>query len=317
MWKIYSGQGLAVQSTFQRLCDSFTEPDQHVFAGIVKYADFLVQPMEFGNWTGPVMYKRKMFEYEQEVRAVWLFPPMKDGKIDLNVEPKGIGKRLQVDLRVLIEAVYLAPGRQAWFKQLVRSILDRYGYVDIPLRPSALDDVPHTGTSKDFRLKEERAQLEEGTVARTVVDIHESHQFDQLEQRILDVGASSPMAAFLQLHARIEWELRAFGSRLGIPRNEVWNVPLAIKMLMGRNEHLDRVLGALESNTELYNQIVYADEADRLDDREILASIQVGLKFPRLIRDTFRYEQRAPPEQPAAPEADRSDIGLGPSSPEV
>ena len=131
---------------------------------------------------------------------------------------------------------------------------------------------------------------------------------------ILDVGATSPMAAFLQLHARIEWELRAFGSRLGIPRNEVWNVPVAIKMLMGRNEHLDRVLGALESNTELYNQIVYADEADRPDDREILASIQVGLKFPRLIRDTFRYEQRLPPDQAAGPQAESREVEPGPST---
>jgi hypothetical protein len=49
MWKIYSRQGLAIKSTFQRLCDSFTEPDRHVFAGTVKYADFLVQPMQFGN----------------------------------------------------------------------------------------------------------------------------------------------------------------------------------------------------------------------------------------------------------------------------
>ena len=74
--------------------------------------------MEFGNWTGPVMFKRIMFEYEQEVRAVWFFPPMKDGEIDLSLETKGIGKRLQVDLRVLIESMYLAPavshGSRSW-----------------------------------------------------------------------------------------------------------------------------------------------------------------------------------------------------------
>jgi hypothetical protein len=85
-------------------------------------------------------------------------------------------------------------------------------------------------------------------------------------------------------------------------------------MLMGRNEHLDRLLGVLESNTELYNRIVYADEAERPDDREILASVEVGLKFPRLIRDTFRYEQRLPPEQAAAPQADSREVEPGPST---
>jgi hypothetical protein len=242
-----------------------------------------------------------MFEYEQEVRAVWLFPPMKDGKFDPSLDPKGIGKRLHVDLRVLVESVYLAPGAGVWFKELVRSILYGYGYPDIPVRASALDDVPHTRTWKDNDQEAASAQPVEGSLTRNVVDIHESHVYDEFERRILDVVASSPMAAFLQLNARIEWELRAYGSRLRIPRTEMWNVPIAIKMLSGRNEHLDGLLHTLEPYAELYNRTIFPEDDDKPDDRDILASVEISLKYPRFIRDTFRHEQRPPSEQAAAP----------------
>ncbi len=301
MWKIYSGQGLAIRSTFQRLCDSFTEPDQPVFVGTVEYADYMARPMTFGDWTAPILFKRKMFEYEREVRAVWLLPPMKDGKVDPSVDPKGIGKRLHVDLRVLVESVYFAPGTGVWFKELVRSILYRYGYPDIPVRPSALDDVPHTRTWKDNDQEAASAQPVEGSLARKVVEIHESHVYDEFERRILDVAASSPMAAFLQLNARIEWELRAYGSRLRIPRTEMCNVLIAIKMLSGRNEHLDGLLHTLEPYAELYNRTIFPEDDDKPDDRDILASVEISLKYPRLIRDTFRHEQGPPSEQVVAP----------------
>lgn len=187
---------------------------------------------------------------------------------------------------------------------MIQSILCKYGYPDVPVSPSALDDVPHSRTWKDNDQVAANTRSAEGFPARKIVDIHESHIYDEFERRILDVAATSPMAAFLQLNARIEWELRAYGSRLRIPRSEIWNVPVAIRMLSGRNEHLDRILHELESHTELYDRTVFAQDDDTPDDQDVLASVETGLKFPRLIRDTFRNEQRLRSEQAVVPRSD-------------
>jgi hypothetical protein len=151
MWKIYSGLGIGIQSTFQRLADSFIDPYEPVYISPIKYEDFIQFQMRFADdgWVEPVLYKRQAFEYERELRAFWLYPPNVDGEIDLSVENHRMGQSLNVNLRTLIERVYISPGRRSWFQRLTRSVLDKFGYADIPVVPSALDDVPHTRSWND------------------------------------------------------------------------------------------------------------------------------------------------------------------------
>jgi hypothetical protein len=151
MWKIYSGMGIAIQSTFQRFADCFTEPHEPVHISVVKYEDYIRFQMRFAEdaWIEPALYKRKMFEYERELRAFWLYPPTTNGKIDLSVENHRRGQPLSINLRTLIERVYVSPGRRGWFLRLTRNVLDKYGYSDISVVPSALDDVPHTRSWRD------------------------------------------------------------------------------------------------------------------------------------------------------------------------
>jgi hypothetical protein len=151
MWKVYSGLGIAIQSTFQRLAKSFVDRYEPVYISTINYEDFMHIPMRFDseNRIESTLYKRKMFEYERELRAFWLHEPMTDGKITLMLENHPVGQSLNVDLRTLIEQVYISPGRRDWFQGLVRNVLDKYGFTRIPVVPSALDDVPHTQTWKD------------------------------------------------------------------------------------------------------------------------------------------------------------------------
>lgn len=160
MWKIYSGLGIAIQSTFQRLADSFTDPHESEYISTIKYEDFMTLQMSVGqeNRIEPTLYKRNMFEYERELRAFWLYHPSMNGQIDRSVGSHPKGQPRSVDLQVLIERVYTSPGRRGWFQRLIRNILDKYGYVDIPVVPSALDDVPHTRSWKDVDPNDEVAE---------------------------------------------------------------------------------------------------------------------------------------------------------------
>ena len=49
---------------------------------------------------------------------------------------------LDVDLDLLIEAVHVAPGRPAWFKDLVARVMGRYG-LGQPAVTSSLDERPN------------------------------------------------------------------------------------------------------------------------------------------------------------------------------
>lgn len=148
LWKIYSRVGIAVQSTFARLTQSFNEPDEKVYVSEVEYVNYLDTPIRWDadDWVLPSLSKRQQFEYERELRAVVVKPPLINGELNTQAtdHPKGCVRG--VDLRTLIERVNVAPGRRAWFESLTRSILTRYGYGDIPVVPSELDALPHMRT---------------------------------------------------------------------------------------------------------------------------------------------------------------------------
>lgn len=122
MWKIYlkSNAGLAIQSTFQRLKDSFSVFDKDIHIGKVKY----VNPSDIKNLElveapinafNLILHKRKSFEHERELRAALLLP-----------KTNKTGVRVGVDLNDLIENIYVAPQCEPWIKELIGKVLKRY-----------------------------------------------------------------------------------------------------------------------------------------------------------------------------------------------
>jgi tRNA(His) 5'-end guanylyltransferase len=150
MWKLYlkSNEGIAIQSTFERLAmcitDDFTE---QVYLGMVKYVNYeeyrIGTPYGGFHWLEPFFHKRKSFEHEREVRAIVIrMPETPEGitRIDMP-SPIEDGISVPVNLDTLIESVYLAPTIADWFAALATDVLQRYG-VDKPVIRSHLDDVP-------------------------------------------------------------------------------------------------------------------------------------------------------------------------------
>jgi hypothetical protein len=149
MWRLYSKEGIALRSSFRRLTESVRDVPEQITAGLVVYRDrrdrtvpeFPGDPFEAG------FRKGMSYDYEREVRATVLFDARPAGQTEYSyeeaerIQPKGL-YITPVDLDVLIDAVYVAPARPLWFRELVEKVMRTYGLAK-PLENSALDDRPN------------------------------------------------------------------------------------------------------------------------------------------------------------------------------
>lgn len=144
MWRLYSEQGIAVRSTYRKLRDSF-DPNFTcaIYIGQVRYRDYSGNVEVMHSEYEPVLSKRHSFEYERELRAAIEFKPVAEGEtIDPSKPDHPFGIHTPVDLRVLIEKIYVSPGRPRWFRDLVVNLLDRYQLADLPVETSDLSARP-------------------------------------------------------------------------------------------------------------------------------------------------------------------------------
>ena len=115
MWKLYSTNvknALAIQTTCQQLYEALGK-DPSIEIGKVQYIDFTKR---FSAVNGAYWYKRKSFEYEQEVRAV-----VKVQKANSS----GIEK--DIDIEKLIVAIYISSYAPKWFEDVVYDVVKKYG----------------------------------------------------------------------------------------------------------------------------------------------------------------------------------------------
>jgi hypothetical protein len=148
MWRLYSRDGIAIRSSFRMLTESVRDVPQQVTAGNVIYRDRRdrSQPEFPGDIIEAAFRKGMSYQHEQEIRAMILFDARPPGQTAFSYEE---AERIQlkgynfepVDLDVLIDTVYVAPGRPPWFRDLVGRVMRTYG-LDKPLENSALDDRP-------------------------------------------------------------------------------------------------------------------------------------------------------------------------------
>jgi len=131
MWKLYVShdEGIAVQTTVERLVGSFQGDDNdmfEVYVGKVSYLDYEHETFPEGNAFEPFLHKRRSFEYEHELRAI--IQPIYPGSDPLtDIDPFSDGLLVEVDLRMLIEHIYIAPTSEAWFAALVENTAKKYG----------------------------------------------------------------------------------------------------------------------------------------------------------------------------------------------
>lgn len=114
MWKMYSkdvSNAIAIQTTAGHLYEALHR-EPCIDIGKVRYIDF---QNRFTSVNGAFWYKRKSFEYENEVRAI-----IKRH----NIMEKGI--YISVDIDRLIDKIYVSPYAQDWFVDVVKSVVEKY-----------------------------------------------------------------------------------------------------------------------------------------------------------------------------------------------
>lgn len=114
MWKLYSTNAknaLAIQTTGQQLYEALGK-DPSIEIGKIQYIDFANR---FASPNNSYWYKRKAFEYEQEVRAV------------THVRKAACcGIEKDVDIKKLIAGIYISPYAPKWFEEVVHDIVEKY-----------------------------------------------------------------------------------------------------------------------------------------------------------------------------------------------
>lgn len=130
LWKIYSGESLAIQSDVGRLKRCFhAERRRQIQLGQVEYVeDPEGEVTDKADLTKALLTKRSVFDYEREIRAFMFDWPPVETAADFDGLDIPAGFPVSVDLNILIECVYVSPNQTGWFKSLIESTLARYGY---------------------------------------------------------------------------------------------------------------------------------------------------------------------------------------------
>ena len=134
MWGLYiqGSEGVAIQSTFARLRDSFSKCREYsIYIGEVAYIDFENELMTIEGSHYAYLFKRKSFEHEHELRAIIQSIPKRKrgknrGKYNFHVPLCDDGLKVHVCLDTLIDRIYLPPTSPKWKLDLVISLPKRY-----------------------------------------------------------------------------------------------------------------------------------------------------------------------------------------------
>lgn len=148
MWELYASRaaGIAIRTTYGRLYDATDENAltdyESLFFTRVRYLDYDRESFEGHRAQYDVLtaffHKFRSFEHEREVRVVLPGPLLSDTKL----ETTPVGVYLPVDLRRLIETVYVAPAAPPWFQDVVQAVMKKWGMTTVPVVRSDLSRDP-------------------------------------------------------------------------------------------------------------------------------------------------------------------------------
>ena len=136
MWSLYmrSGEGVCIQTTYAKLREALPEC---VLIGEVRYIDYATEWFADDNMLNFIMHKRKSFEHERELRAVfWEVMGTEEArnyksKLDNN------GIWIDANLGQLLESVRISPLAPHWLFDVVANLNSAYSF-NVSVRQSDL-----------------------------------------------------------------------------------------------------------------------------------------------------------------------------------
>jgi hypothetical protein len=129
MWNIYArGQhGLAIQTTFKNLQESFHNTPQPVNIGKVEYYDENCEKTPEEDSLLPFLRKRRIYEYEREVRCCYIVSQNENNEFYWEEQGSYNGVFINAALDTLIQRVYISPYSPRWFRDLVVRLNEQFG----------------------------------------------------------------------------------------------------------------------------------------------------------------------------------------------
>ncbi len=142
MWKLYlkSDEGIAIRSTYKRLSSCLHESEYDLNIGMVNYIDYETDTFPTDNVLYPIIHKRKSFEHERELRALIWFQNDRNRKL-LEEKDLSYGLSLKIDLKELIDSIYVSPNAPDWLHNLVQSVAKRYE-LEVDVHQSKINESP-------------------------------------------------------------------------------------------------------------------------------------------------------------------------------
>ncbi|ESU19671.1 hypothetical protein FCR2A7T_18330 [Flavobacterium cauense R2A-7] len=133
MWQIFTknNEGLAIQSTIGRLKEAL-QKEKHTqqYIGEVNYIDYKKELIPFDDAFFPFLFKRKSFQYENEIRVI---SDVTSQNLIIND-----GLKINVDIDKMIEKIYIHPKSENWYKKLVIEVVSKIGF-DFRIEKSDLE----------------------------------------------------------------------------------------------------------------------------------------------------------------------------------
>ena len=138
MWSLYGGQkgAIAIRSTYSKL---FNVLPKDISLGMVDYIDYNTELIPEEYIDSRFFCKRKSFSHEKEIRAVLINIPNLDNPNSIRSVLDAPGININIDLKELIDSVYVSPKAPNWYKSLLNDLHYKYEF-DFEIFQSALDD---------------------------------------------------------------------------------------------------------------------------------------------------------------------------------
>lgn len=136
MWENYvmkhGNEGIAIQTCFQNLAECF-DTDRALTNLRMKYIDYNAEFLDYSYPNYPVYLSIKdvKYKYENELRVITLekeYPEFDADEMNMNekIVYSQKGEFIKIDLKILIQNLYLSPNSTIRFKENIEQLLHKY-----------------------------------------------------------------------------------------------------------------------------------------------------------------------------------------------
>ena len=152
MWRLYlkDNEGVAIQSTARKVFETMDKAVEVIELSKIRYIDFDKQgwyhPTEYPhtsyNLIAPYFHKRIEFAYEQEYRIYHEIREAIKNEEYWDTQENHKGKFIKVDLRTLVDKIYLPPTADKKTVDRIKALTKQYDY-DFDFAISKLQNEPY------------------------------------------------------------------------------------------------------------------------------------------------------------------------------